>query len=567
MFKFSSIRRSIKTRAAVKVLSILFVPALLIFFAAAQARADEDIHYRIKPVPGTDRTDLEISVRFKAVNKLSVKFPDDCYGTPDLYKYVTEFRGEDGTAVARAASEAERIVTPSAVDGTVALNYTLSFTPGDMDKYPFSPNISANHFHVAGCQWMLRIGDDAQKKHYFFEINGAPQNWHLYSSIAADGNKSDIYASYDDLTQSRMGGGGGDEQVYNFKVRQNPVSVFVHGKFDIPQKEIFKSVERIVKLQRNWFGDYEQPFFNVVVAPRSGIMAGTAVKNFFVCFAKPETTSDELNLLIAHEMFHDWLPGKIRIRQDKKYSSVRYEWFSEGFTEYFARKLLTDSGLISEKSFVERVNRDIMNIANVPNHSAGYDDLIKQFDSTTKKLSYYRGVLIALNWETQIRKSGKNRGLSDFIRDLYQLCSKTGKQISEEEFFNFASGYGIDAKGDLERYIMRGESIPLPSGVFGTRYVPQETDVPPFDPGFSLGKTFETKKIAGVIENGPAYRAGLRNGMEFVRAKDYSPLASAWNITKPLVVVIKIDGREKTFSFLPRGAINKLLLFQPAGEK
>src|SRR5205807_1414270 len=112
---------------------------------------------------------------------------------------------------------------------------------------------------------------------------------------------------------------------------------------------------------------------------------------------------------------------------------------------------------------------------------------------------------------------------------------------------------GIDAKGDLERYIMRGEQIQTQPSAVGKNFVLFETEKPSFDPGFSLDDTFKTRKISGVVEGGSAYRAGLRDGMGFVDIINSNRFGNDWQADKPMTVVVKVDGKEQSFDFFPRG--------------
>src|SRR6185369_17325897 len=127
----------------------LFGLFFISFLITANAQTDV-FSYKIKPVPQADRTNLEISLQFQAADKnpLTVRMPPDCFGTPDLYKYVTRFEGKNGTIVKPGEKEAQKIVQPNP-DGKVSLRYTLSYDPKLMDNSPYAPNTSAEHFHVA----------------------------------------------------------------------------------------------------------------------------------------------------------------------------------------------------------------------------------------------------------------------------------------------------------------------------------------------------------------------------------------------------------------------------------
>lgn len=521
--------------------------------------------YRITPVPINDRTELTISLQFTAKDPdaIQVKLPSDVFGTPELHRHVSSVVGMDGTEIAEGKDAAERLVTPSS-NLKVSLRYTLSYDPEVMASQPYGPNTGPSYFHLAGCQWMLRIGDDTEKRRIVVEIKDAPSSWKLYSSSAPNPNRFETVASYKDLAKMVIGGG---DQSFSFSVNNKPVMTFVHGSFAIPAKEIASAVERIVRFERRWFSDYDQPFYHVIVAPRRGATAGYAPENAFINFVGKDISRDDLNLLLAHEMFHYWLPNKIRIGQDPKYSDIRYEWFYEGFTDYFTARVLLDAGLIDPAGFADLINKAVLNIAHNPHKAETYDQLMEaskagRFDGVYKKLSYHRGALIALNWNTRIKSRSKNTDLADFIRALLQKARKTKGTISESEFQAFAESYGIDAKTDLDRHTMKGEPIAIdPSATIeGFRLV--ATEVLRFEAGFSLTETRRLKRISGVIENSEAHKAGLRNGMEFVRAENSNRFSNSWTAERPMAVIVKIDGAEHRYEYFPRGESERLMLFQ-----
>jgi len=526
---------------------------------------DSTVYYSIKPISLIDRTNLEVLVHFKTQSDTAiiVNLPEDYYGTPDLYRYVTVFDGKDGCKIKSADKPNKRLVTPNNKK-EISIKYIISYDPKVMDDISFGPNTGSSHFHMAGCQWMLPIGNISLKHKYEIKIIEVPKGWHFYSSISYNPRKTLIYDSYENMISTAIG--GGSQPYKQLIINGKPVYVFAAGNYTVSKDEIFNTVNKIVSLQRAWFDDYNFPFYNVTILPRTGIIAGTCIPNLFVCFIKPEITMNELNVLFSHEMFHTWLPNKIYIKLPKGQSDLKYEWFSEGFTDYFARKILLDEGLLTQEKFADLINRDILNIADNPNHSATYADLMTanksgRYGTAYKKLSYYRGALIALNWETQIRKTGNGKLLKNLIRDLYDLSSKNNGEISEQTFFDIATNYGLDAKKDLEQYIMQGLPInPLPDAL-GKTFELKVTSMPLFDPGFSLEETFKTRKIKAVVENGPAYKAGLRNEMDFVDLHNSNRFGNAWSSDKPMSVTVKINNLEQTIEFFPRGKSIPLMLY------
>lgn len=545
---------------------IIILAIFLLFFGVFQNNIAQTIHYQIRPIPAVDRTDLEISLNYQATVKESISFnlPIDCYGFPKLSRFVTSFHGESGTIVKNGKDEGERIIEPDS-KGEIHLKYVLSFDPQKMSGATYSPNTSQDYFHIAGCQWMLRFGSPIEKKPYIIEMVDAPENWKLYSSLSANPTKFEGTDSFQNLMISAIG--GGKQGFSQFFVRGKPVSVFVRGKFDIPQPEILAAVRKIVALQRERFNEFDQPFYNIVILPKENNVAGTRIENLFVSFFKADVTRNQLHVLLSHEMLHNWLTSEI-IKPPKGELGLKYQWFYEGFTDYFSRRILFDAGLLSKQMFAELINRDIINIADNPHKATTYQDLVNatetgKFNQSFNKLSYYRGALIALNWDTKIRQMNKTKSLGNLIEEVYQVAKKTAGSIEEGEFFELVQkNYGIDAKIDFERYILRGEPILVEPNALGNSYKLRESSVLLFDPGFLLNESRQADKVLGVKSNSAAHRAGLRDGMEIVNIENYNRFGNAWDSKKPLVVTVKESGNERKISFLPQGEPHKLFLFE-----
>jgi len=559
-----SIKDNYATYLSEKFMKVIALIIFAIGSALGQSSLTDSISYKIKPVPKVDRTDLEIAVKFKATKTApsKIKLLTGCYGTPKIYKYISSLKGKNGTTITKSEKETERILTPNK-SGDVSIKYVISFDPKELENSAFAPKISQNHFSVAGCQWLLHFGNDNEKRDVSIEIIGAPKEWKLHSSISKNAKKIKLRARYRDLLPTRIGGGG---DFHTFFIKNKPVSVFIKGNFDIPNQKIFDAAEKIVRSQRDWFEDYEQPFYNIVINERKGVVAGTAVKNQFVCFVRSGVDETALNMILAHELFHNWLPIKMAIKRDKGEGQIRHEWFFEGFTEYFAKKVLFDAGLLTPRQFADLINKDIHSLADNPHKSILYKELLKianarKFTSSHKKLSYYRGVLIALKWENALQKSDKN--LSGFIRSLYKYASSKNGEITENEFNAFAKSFGIDAKGDFEKYILEGRSIEVDPNSLGEKFTANEKDVPLFEMSFDIIESRKQKKISGVIKNGVAYKAGLRNGMNYIRAKNSSRFSNAWSPEKPVTIVANINGKEKVLEYFPRGEVIKLMHFNP----
>ncbi|AKQ65941.1 hypothetical protein A176_002853 [Myxococcus hansupus] len=501
---------------------------------------------------------------------MSLGLPQDCYGTPDIERFVKTLSGEHGTVVTAGTDASERHVTPGP-DGRVNLTYVLSFDPQVMDGVAYGPNVGPRHFHVAGCQWLLRMGDPRQARPHVIELKDAPKAWRFYSTLGSDATRTEATASYEALSSFAMGGGAGGFEP--FQVQGRPVSVFIDGAFDRPVDDIFAAIRRIVTAQRQTFGGAPPPFFHVVLRPRSGVIAGTAVDNAFICFAKKDISPRELHLILAHEMFHTWVPGQLDIALDPSEAQFRHQWFSEGFTEYLARQLLVVDGLMSMNDFAALVNSDLINLADNPHRDATHAAIVsvaKQgaFNAAAKKLAYYRGALIALEWDFQLKAKGNPQGLAALIKELAARVAGAGGTLSESAFFAHMAAQGIDARADFERHIVRGEPISLSPGVLGPGFTFRNVAVPAFDPGFDLELSLKESAIKGVLRTGPAFRAGLRNGMKLKSLRNSNRFANGWRADLPLEITVDNQDGPRQIKFFPRGASRQLRLLQalPPGQ-
>ncbi len=538
--------------------------------ALTLALAPDALHYTLRPVPTTDRTELHVSLDFTrpTPDSLTAFLPVDFYSGLPLEQHLTQFEGRNGTTVRPGSAPAERVVTPGP-DGKISLDYTLAYDPALFGHVSFGPNIAPDYFHVAGCQWLLRVGNSAQIDHYVIDFADAPAGWSLYSSLALDPRHIELDASYDALGTATFGGGAAP--LHRFEIDGSPVLVSVQGQFQIGRQRIFELAETIVRQQRAVFDDDSDPFYVVAITPREDNVCGTQVPRCFIGFAKTDATHLELAKLLAHEMFHTWLPGKIDVRAPRGVDSeYRYMWYAEGFTDLLARLLLLRAKLITEQEFVDLVNNDIVTLADNPYRAATSDDALaasraNTFGQTFRKLSYSKGALMALNWNAAIQAKTPEKSLLDFVKECFEEAAPAGV-LPEADFFEIAARYGVDAQHDVDEFVTRGRPVvvsgsPLPGYAF------EPVTAPEFDPGFELEKSRASGVVSGVRAGGPAHAAGLRDGMKIVRTKNTNRFANVWFADRPMEITVSVDGSEKTISFAPAGAPRTLQLLRPVGAE
>src|SRR5262245_56029938 len=155
-------------------------------------------------------------------------------------------------------------------------------------------------------------------------------------------------------------------RVHDRDVPGGRLRVALYGEeWPFADEVLVERIERVVAVERRFTCDLEDPFFLVTVVP-AGVRAtremlmgigGTALRNAFALFLPPGTLlgSDaehgyQVLQLLAHEYFHTWNGNEIPGVSD---------WFTEGFTEFFAARLLRRAGLVDDARWLRALNQDL----------------------------------------------------------------------------------------------------------------------------------------------------------------------------------------------------------------
>ena len=113
-----------------------------------------------------------------------------------------------------------------------------------------------------------------------------------------------------------------------------------------------------------------------------------------------------------------------------------------------------------------------------------------------------------------------------------------------------AAAYHTDVREDIARYAERGEAILLPEDTFAPCGPVTTRDVPNFHRGFDIAATQANHNIiTGVIRTGPAYAAGMRDGMVLVR-RDAGEIGDA---EQEIAYVVRDGETERTLRYMPVG--------------
>lgn len=518
-----------------------------------QAAKDGLISYEITPDPLADRTNIHVVMTFdgEESGETRINLPSCKYGTPRIWNSISNLKA-DGVSIRTVEGDPGARSLTHDPGRQINLQYTVSRGPTEDDGVAYRPSTDKSHFHFFGSQWRVGLGGREGEQSYQFTFANVPNEWVVFSNIGHGPGPYHVKTSEDELSGFIAGGSYHSAQ---FDVGGTPVGVYIQDAFADP-KQVVNAAQAIITKQGEIFGGLKRDFFVVSITARPKITAGVAIDNAFVCLTRPDTTKSDMDVLIAHEFFHNWLPHTATIsclRSPTDIDEFRLDWFVEGFTEFVARRMLLDSGRLDMDQYVERFNRDLREQARNSMRRASLEVVRRSFrdglyTNYHERTSYFRGPLIALSWDSQLRRQGKHT-LIDMIQEFVKQAAKTGGTMDEEAFFELVESFGIDGRADYTKHIVYGDPPVPPHDIFGSDYGFEPTVYQQYEQGLDLHWSRRAGVVKGVVLDGPAYEAGLRDGMEFVKA---TRSRSTDDFVRVVVREQKGDQTvERVFEFLP----------------
>jgi predicted metalloprotease with PDZ domain len=273
---------------------------------------------------------------------------------------------------------------------------------------------------------------------------------------------------------------------------------------------------------------------------------------------RPGRTYERALQLLAHEYFHTWNVKRIHPAAlgPLDYGVENYThllWAMEGITEYYTSLLVRRAELITPERYLEILAEQMSDLAETPGRhvqsleAASFDAWIKYYrpdeHTVNSGVSYYlKGALASLVLDLEMRRRTNGElSLDDLMRHLWERFGVPGIGVPEDGYERAVSEVAGGDWSDFFATAIRGTGdldyeTPL-------RAVGLELDWrPPADaPGTWLGLRTRMEngrlRVASVLSNGPAVRAGISAGDELLaldgfrvdetslreRLKDYAP--------------------------------------------
>ncbi len=369
-------------------------------------------------------------------------------------------------------------------------------------------------------------------------------------------------------TRSRISGmlfNAGEIQVGTREIRGGTIALALDStKWKFEGEELTELAAEVVNLQREFMDDDGAPFYFISairVGPDNSpgfSLGGTGLTNSFALFMQSNTViapdsvmGPEVLKLLSHECFHEYNGTRIRLAQP----DVRNYWFSEGFTEYFARQLLLEDQLLDPGRYVQWLNETLRSYHESPVRNLPAVKLAKIFwsDMNGQQQPYLRGELVAILAEHAIRQhTGGEKTLADYMRVLLAKSSaqpslRFDTQRLLEELGAFT---GPEILPTLRSICVDGATAVLPPDVLGERFVFEATQSYAFEAGFDTNASSAALRVMGLVEDSAAHKAGLLEGDAILALN-----MEAGRTDIPIAITVRSspDVAPRKLSYYPRG--------------
>lgn len=330
---------------------------------------------------------------------------------------------------------------------------------------------------------------------------------------------------------------------------------------------------RVVEGERAFFDDWDYPFYLVSAVAtgredaRSSSLGGTGLTDSFALFlqrgsdlAPGAPLYDNVLHVLAHEMFHNWCGRWTPLAEPEE---LCY-WFSEGFTEFFTRRLLLRTGLSTREEYARSLERSLQDYQKNPRRNCSNDEIRAGFwkERETGEMPYRRGDLLAARLDCAIRAaSGGARSLDDFMREAVAL-GRRGEQLDVETLLaRIARWTDAALAAELRKVVVDGATLELGRDTFAPCLAIENALVPRYELGFDFEKTRAEKVVRGVVPGSAAQKAGLCDGQKL------AGFSSEQRADRPVRVDVLVDGVRRAIEYLPQGAGEELPCVQLAAEQ
>lgn len=512
----------------------------------------KSLRYRLA-LPRPENHLVEVELRFPAAGAaVTVEMAAWCPGSyliRDYARHVRDLVAEDaGTGRRLAAVQLSKrtwqIETGSAEE--VRLRYRIY----GHELTVRTNHVDRGHAFLHGPAVFLFPGD---ARDWPCEVEvAAPAGWPIETGLAGDGGRYRA-ADVDELLDCPLHLGPVEVRELHAGGRPIRLAVWGHdergGPFGID--DLVRDLGKVVDSHAARLGELPCPAYTFILMLSTGAYGGlehrssSANLNSPFAFAQARTYH-ELVELLSHELFHAWNGKRLRPAAFDRFdygreNYTRCLWVIEGLTSYYDRLGVRRAGVMTAGQYLGKLLEDWGRMLAVPGrfrHSLedsslnAWQKLYKPDESNINtSISYYlKGSLVMAALDLELRR--RSEGEIDLDRVLIHMWREFGARdrgYPEDVRPVFEQATGLEL-GDFFARCIRGREDPDLAGALAglgldltatwDGYKKEEGTRPPVWLGVFM-QPGGGRMVAGVLDGGPAERAGLSPGDEIVAINRY----------------------------------------------
>jgi len=517
--------------------------ALLLLGAKAPPAAE--ILYSVGPGPGRTLV-VEIRLRGDADGVTDFALPSEWAGEKELWRHVSALGAEGGVVSGEGARRSVR----HAPGASLVLHYRVEGGVPDPAGGKARPIVQPDwiFFHGEGVFARPLFRDGARVR---FRWSALPAGWRAASDLDGLAARS---GTLDEMSES-VGIAAPDLKLVTRDLGGAPLRLAIRGAWQFEPEALAATIARIIAAEHRFWRDSPRPFL-VAMAPLGDYpgVSYTGTGRGGDAFSILSTSGFELTQaarFLAHEYMHGWVPRALG-GFPKENEAAGY-WLSEGFDDYLASRVLLGSGLWSLDDYFADKNAVLLRYATSPARAATGAEIVEKFwrDEPYERISYDRGHLLALVLDGRIRAATRQRlNLDDVLREQARVARRGGGPAATLFPYVLKRVAGLDLAAELRRYVALGEPFLLPKDAFGDCAVITVEERKEFTRGYDADATASAGRVVtGVDPQGPAYGAGLRNGMKLIRRES----GRIGDSTVELAYRVADGGVERVLRYRPEG--------------
>ena len=535
------------SRSTIIIFLCSIVPLHTVF-----ANSYSSIYYTITPLFGNKVPAIKVTaeIRGEIRSQLSVDLPSR-WASGEYVEQLKEVKVDNFSYRIISNNElcSQLIITIPKFTDRVIISYEVHQKNGDPAEV-HEAIIRTDLVHSVG-YGIFAIPSDAEetdKISFNIEWKEMPNKWKTISSYGT-AKLLNFTAKAQELLHAIYA--AGNLRIYQIADSKNPVFLSLYRSFDVKDNLIVASLQEIVKTQRSFFNDHDFPYYaiSLIEGNDPNSMGGTRLYDSFAAYLPKGMNHTDYYILFAHEHLHNWIGGKI---SNNERGSLDY-WWSEGFTDYYARVLALRSGGISLEEFIDECNQILRNYYLSPVINQPNSKIKNSFwkNENVQKLPYARGFVFAVYLNSLIKLYDDTKSVDNIILDLFKIAKQ--QPFSVKSFKEIAKNYTFQGiEQEISRFIDQGKTINLTTA---TPILPLETiKMGQYERGFNRDKILKNKIIHNINPNSNAYKAGLRNGdkvveFSFPKGSDPDQIATIKTINKTFKFRPESDNKKEIYQF------------------